>query len=185
MHLPVAQKPVDRRLTRQHKNSLSGARRRRPHTRRRRPLETAVFCSSVSSSVRTKTRITFEPFTRLTSRFFLHACKFTFYHMNLKSHIRIKEILNLHAIALLLIYDLFDPFMPSSTKLVCLTKTSYEPNNVHIVYHTRLSYRMPCILLTHFRSRAYFDPLRVFAHFKVFSLRQPYFSLSCFFKTFI
>ncbi|MFS7989215.1 hypothetical protein Hanom_Chr11g01044111 [Helianthus anomalus] len=49
-----------------------------------------------------KTCVTFEPFTRLTSRFFPHACKFTFYHMDLKSYLRIKEILNLHAFDLLL-----------------------------------------------------------------------------------
>ncbi|MFS7903304.1 hypothetical protein Hanom_Chr01g00022521 [Helianthus anomalus] len=62
-----------------------------------------------------KTRVTFEPFTRLTSRFFLHACKFTSYQMNLKSHNRLKENLNLHAIGLLPSYPQFDPFMHSST----------------------------------------------------------------------
>ncbi|MFS8022097.1 hypothetical protein Hanom_Chr16g01435511 [Helianthus anomalus] len=71
-------------------------------------------CCVVSSFVRTKTHITFNPFIRLTSRFFLHDCKLTFYHVDLKSHIRIKEILNLRTIGLLFNYGLFDPFMFSS-----------------------------------------------------------------------
>ncbi|MFS7930850.1 hypothetical protein Hanom_Chr04g00349091 [Helianthus anomalus] len=64
-------------------------------------LESSFCCRSDLSSENAKTCVTFKPLTRLTSRFFLHACKFTFYHINLKSYIRIKEILNFRAFDIL------------------------------------------------------------------------------------
>ncbi|MFS7931229.1 hypothetical protein Hanom_Chr04g00353551 [Helianthus anomalus] len=45
-------------------------------------------------------------------------------------------------------------------------------------------YGVSYIFLTPFYSFTYFDPLRVFTHFKVFDLRKSYFSLSYFSKIF-
>ncbi|MFS7998648.1 hypothetical protein Hanom_Chr12g01156371 [Helianthus anomalus] len=59
--------------------------------------------------------------------------------MNLKSHNRLKENLNLHTIGLLPSYPQFDPFMHLSTQLVCFTINSYKPNNVSDIYHKIIS----------------------------------------------
>ncbi|MFS7997362.1 hypothetical protein Hanom_Chr12g01140891 [Helianthus anomalus] len=97
-------------------------------------------CGFVLSFVRTKTRITFKPLTRLTFCFFLHDRNLTFYHVNLKSPIWIKEILNLRAIGLLFIYDLFDPFMISSNNTFVLAQNLHELYSHHTFTLAGVSY---------------------------------------------
>ena len=84
--------------------------------------------------------ITFSFLVRFTRFFFLRDRNLILYHMDLKSHIRFKEILNLRAFGLIIIFKLFDPFMFSSNHSFVLTQNIHEHYNHNTFILSRVSY---------------------------------------------
>ena len=127
--------------------------------------------------------ITFSFLVRFTRFFFLRDRNLILYHMDLKSHVRFKEILNLRAFDILSFSNYLTRSCIYQHNLFIWPQSHMNFNNFIGTYHKRLNSRTSCILLTHFRSKAYFWPVMGICALSGLWHTKPYTSLSYLSKT--